>query len=174
MGFGRSFRRTIGSLTSPLRPLEEKVESKLFGKKKNENYEELKADAFEKRAQANDKFNLQMQALGTQSALDQFREQLNSWLDQSSLNDKPQGSTRITDYTGLLDEENPFQSSVEKTGRQANPNQPSLAAMLGSFYSQLDASKVNFAEASRPKRTDFDTLVEYEQAERLWRQRYGR
>ena len=94
MGFGRSFRRTIGRLTSPLRPLEEKVESKLFGKK-NGNYEDLKADAFEKRAQANDKFNLQMQALGTQSALDQFQESLNSWLDQTSLNDKPQGSTRI-------------------------------------------------------------------------------
>lgn len=174
MGFGRSFRRTIGRLTSPLRPFEEKVEAKVFGKKKNENYEELKVDAFEKRAQANDKFNLQMQALGTQSALDQFQESLNTWLDQSSLNDKPQGSTRVTDYTGLLDEQNPFQSSVEKTGRQANPNHPSLAAMLGSFYGQLDTSKVNFAEASRPKRIDFNTLVEYEQAERLWRQRYGR
>lgn len=174
MGFVRSFRRTIGRLTSPLRPFEERVEDKLFGKKKNENYEELKADAFEKRAQANDKFNLQMQALGTQSALDQFQERLNSWLDQTTIDDKLQGSTRVTDYTGLLDEQNPFQSSVVKTGRQANPNQPSLAEMLGAFYGQLDASKVNFAEASRPKRTDFNTLVEFEQAERLWRQRYGR
>jgi hypothetical protein len=146
---------------------------KILGKK-NENYEDLKADAFEKRAQANDKFNLQMQALGTQSALDRFQESLNSWLDQSTLDSTPQGSTRVTDYTGLLDGENPFQSSVEKTGRQANPNQPSLAAMLGTFYGDINASKVNFAEASRPKRTDYQTLVEYEQAERLWRQRYGR
>ena len=151
----------------------QKMGDKLLGKK-NENYEDLKADAFEKRAQANDKFNLQMQALGTQSALDQFQESLNSWLDQSTLDDKPQGSTRVTDYTGLLDGENPFQSSVEKTGRQANQNQPSLAAMLGAFYGDINASKVNFAEASRPKRTDYQTLVEYEQAERLWRQRYGR
>lgn len=173
MGFGRSFRRTIGRLTSPLRPFEEKVEEKLLGKKKNENYEELKAEAFEKRAQANDKFNLQMQALGTQSALDQFQEQLNSWIDQSSLDDKPQGSTRVTDYTGLLDEQNPFQSSVQKTGRQANPNQPSLAEMLGTLYGNLNAGKANFAESSRPKRVDYGTLAEYEQAERLWRQRYG-
>lgn len=151
----------------------QKMGDKILGKK-NENYEDLKADTFEKRAQANDKFNLQMQALGTQTALDQFQEQLNSWLDQSPLDDKPQGSTRVTDYTGLLDGENPFQSSVEKTGRQANPNQPSLAAMLGTFYGDINASKVNFAEASRPKRTDYQTLVEYEQAERLWRQRYGR
>lgn len=151
----------------------QKMGDKILGKK-NENYEDLKADAFEKRAQANDKFNLQMQALGTQSALDQFQEQLNSWLDQSTLDDKPQGSTRVTDYTGLLDGENPFQSSVVKTGRQANPNQPSLAAMLGTFYGDINVSKVNFAEASRPKRTDYQTLVEYEQAERLWRQRYGR
>lgn len=150
----------------------QKMGDKLIGKK-NENYEDLKADAFEKRAQANDKFNLQMQALGTQSALDQFQESLNSWLDQSALDDKPQGSTRVTDYTGLLDGENPFQTNVEKTGRQANPNQPSLAAMLGTFYGDINASKVNFAEASRPKRTDYQTLVEYEQAERLWRQRYG-
>nr|DAY04857.1 MAG TPA: hypothetical protein [Caudoviricetes sp.] len=151
----------------------QKMGDKILGKK-DQNYEDLKADAFEKRAQANDKFNLQMQALGTQSALDQFQESLNSWLDQSALDDKPQGSTRVTDYTGLLDGENPFQSSVVKTGRQANPNQPSLAAMLGTFYGDINASKVNFAEASRPKRTDYQTLVEYEQAERLWRQRYGR
>lgn len=151
----------------------QKMGDKILGKK-NENYEDLKADAFEKRAQTSDKFNLQMQALGTQSALDQFQEQLNSWLDQSTLDDKPQGSSRVTDYTGLLDGENPFQSSVVKTGRQANPNQPPLASMLGTFYGNLNASKVNFAEASRPKRTDYQTLVEYEQAERLWRQRYGR
>lgn len=170
MGLGRSLRRTLGRIA---KPLGKKAEETLLGKT-NENFEDLKADAFEKHAQANDKFNLQMQALGTQSALDQFQDQLNAWIDQTTLDDQQQGSTRITDYTGLLDQENPFASSVEKTGRQTPQNQQSLADVLGTFYGQVNSAKIDLAEASRPKRTDFGTLVEYERAESLWRKRYGK
>lgn len=170
MGLGRSLRRTLGKIA---KPLGKKAEEALLGKT-NENFEDLKADAFEKRAQANDKFNLQMQALGTQSALDQFQDQLNAWIDQTTLDNQQQGSTRITDYTGLLDQENPFASSVEKTGRKANTNSLSLADVLGTFYGQVNSSKIDLAEASRPKRTDFGTQAEYERAESLWRKRYGK